>query len=105
MSETYIDDYILVYFNNSNSYLILDTKTYPFYKTFKLNKKKHEYINALDKSYPINLKTSFLIRLQTYQKKQILLILFLLIMTLKSSQIIPNLYKYLTKHYKLDMIQ
>ena len=59
MSETYIDDYILVYFNNSNSYLILDTKTYPFYKTFKLNKKKHEYIDALDKSYPINLKTSF----------------------------------------------
>lgn len=59
MLETYIDNYILVYFNNSNTYLILDTQTYPFYKTFKLNKKKHDYIDALDKSYPINLKTSF----------------------------------------------
>ena len=105
MSETYIDDYILVYFNNSNSYLILDTKTYPFYKTFKLNKKKHEYIDALDKSYPINLKTSFFNTFTDLSKKTNTSDPFLVIMTLKSSQIIPNLYKYLTKHYKLDMIQ
>ena len=59
MLEKYIDDYILVYFKNSNTYLILDSQTYPFYQTFKQNKKKHEYIASLDKSYPINLKKSF----------------------------------------------
>lgn len=57
--EKNIKNYTIVYFFSSNSYLILDPKTYPYYKNFKLKHTKEDYLKALDLNATLDVGDSF----------------------------------------------
>ena len=58
-SEISINNYSVVYFFNSNSYLILDPKTYPYYRNFKINYTKEDYLKALSLNEPQDVGDAF----------------------------------------------